>query len=191
MQIIWYQRFLSFMFGCGWVKPNDVNHVVEVTDMMKLEPELPSNDVFEHFFPPHFSFYELTHSNYAERHGINNIPSPAVKQNLLSLAKTLEKVRSALGHPITINSGYRNLELNRGIGGHPKSAHMQGYAADFICWGFGSPSQIVRAIKKAGIQYDQLITEGSWVHISIDPRMRGETMIAKFKNGKATYSNFS
>lgn len=36
----------------------------------------------------------------------------------------------------------------------------------------------------------QCIMEGTWVHISFDPRMRGQFMNAKFdRNGKPTYSN--
>lgn len=191
------EKFIGFLFGRDdLVTPASIpdEPIVQepLFEPVAIKPNPKRAMSAEYFFPPHFSYAELTHSNYATRHGINNIPSPAIKQNLLTLAKTLEKVRDVLGHPMTITSGYRNPELNRGIGGAIKSAHLQGYAADFICWGFGSPSQIVRAAKKAGIKYDQIITEGKWVHISIDPRMRGSTLIAKFNsNGKASYSNFS
>ena len=136
---------------------------------------------------PHFYLDEFTSSGYAERHSIKNIPSPQVKQNLQVLASGLEQVRLLLGHPISITSGYRNMELNRAIGGSSNSAHMLGYAADFQCYGFGTPKQIV-AMLKGKIQYDQLICEGGWVHISFDPKMRNQTMNATFKNGKAAYS---
>ena len=137
---------------------------------------------------PNFYLSELIESDYAERHGIKNIPGPAVQQNLMVLASGLECVRAILGAPLTIISGYRNTELNRGIGGVSTSAHLTGFAADFKSRAFGTPKAIVEKIKNSGIKYDQLIGEGSWVHISFDPKMRQQTMSAIFKNGKAVYS---
>lgn len=134
-----------------------------------------------------FHLDEFTNSNYAVRHGINNAPSPRIIGNLKQLAESLEYVRSLLGHPILISSGYRNTELNRGIGGVANSAHLSGYAADFICPAYGTPADIVKTIKASGMKYDQLICEGTWVHLSVDPEMRNETMAATFKNGKAVY----
>ena len=140
---------------------------------------------------PHFYLDEFTSSGYAERHSIKNIPSPQVKQNLQVLASGLEQVRLLLGHPISITSGYRCLELNRAIGGSGKSAHMLGYAADFKCYGFGSPEQITQAIKNSEIVYDQLICEGAWVHISFEPQYRQQTLRALFdERGRATYKAF-
>jgi zinc D-Ala-D-Ala carboxypeptidase len=139
---------------------------------------------------PNFYLAEFTNSNYATRHGIKNIPSSQIKQNLQVLANGLEEVRALLGTPILISSGYRNLELNRAIGGSNNSSHMLGYAADFDSNAYGTPKQIVKAIKDSNIEYDQLIEEGNWVHISFDPKQRNQTLSATFKNGKATYRNF-
>jgi zinc D-Ala-D-Ala carboxypeptidase len=138
----------------------------------------------------HFHLSEFTDSNYATRHGIKNLPSPNIIGNLKTLAEALERVRSLLGYPISISSGYRNPELNRGIGGAAHSAHLYGYAADFICPAFGTPKEIVKLIKNSGIKYDQIIEEGRWIHLSVDPRMRNNTLTANFKNGKATYQEF-
>lgn len=138
----------------------------------------------------HFSLDEMIFSDYASRNRLQNIPSPQVTENLRTLCETLEKVRSLLGQPMTINSGYRGTELNRALKGAPTSAHLSGFAADFTCRKFGSPVAIVKAIKDSGIKYDQLIEEGTWVHISVDPRMRQQTLSAKFGN-KTTYSEFA
>jgi zinc D-Ala-D-Ala carboxypeptidase len=135
----------------------------------------------------HFHLSEFTDSNYATRHGIKNLPSPHIIGNLKTLAEGLERIRSLLGYPISISSGYRNPELNRGIGGASNSAHLYGYAADFICPAFGTPVEIVKLIKKSGMKFDQLIEEGRWVHISVDPKMRQQTLTATFNKGKATY----
>ena len=140
---------------------------------------------------PNFYLEEFIQSDYALRHGIKNIPSPNVTQNLQALASGLEHVRDLLKHPISITSGYRCLELNRAIGGSGKSAHMLGYAADFKCYGFGSPEQITQAIKNSEIIYDQLICEGAWVHISFEPQYRQQTLRALFdERGRATYKAF-
>lgn len=138
----------------------------------------------------HFTLEELIHSDYAIRHGISNYPSPAMITNLKTLAEYLELVRDLLKSPIIISSGYRGMELNRKIGGSTRSAHMSGLAADFIAPRFGTPKEIVSAIKDSDIRYDQLIYEGTWVHFSVDDRMRRETLTATFKNGKAKYSIF-
>lgn len=138
-----------------------------------------------------FHLSELTISQTATRLGINNTPSPTVIQHLTVLAEGLEEVRSLLKKPMFISSGYRSLELNRKIGGSATSDHVNGYAADFTCNQFGTPKEIVRAIKNAGIAYDQLICEGNdWVHVSFSPKNRRQTLLATFEGRRVTYSTF-
>lgn len=135
----------------------------------------------------HFSYEELTHSQEAVRKGLDNTPSATILQNLQQTAEGLEKVRALLDHPIHISSGYRSHAVNVAVGGTLKSAHCQGFAADFTCEGFGTPLEICRAIMKSDIQYDQLIFEGTWVHLAFTPTMRRQNLKAIFNNGKATY----
>lgn len=116
----------------------------------------------------HFSFEELIASDIAERHGIDNTPPISLDMNLRHLAEGLEAVRTLLGnHPIHINSGYRCAELNKLVGGQPRSAHLLGLAADFICPGFGSPRKVCQAIMASHLGYEQVILEFSaWTHIA-------------------------
>lgn len=137
-----------------------------------------------------FTLEELTFSQTATRKGINNEPSDKVKANLQVLAQGLERVRAILLCPIHISSGYRSPALNRAVGGSTKSAHMDGYAADITAPKFGTPNEIVRALKRHGIKCDQCIMEGTWVHISFAPAMRNQFMTATFNNGVATYSEY-
>lgn len=139
---------------------------------------------------PHFSLAELTASQTAARKGLDNTPDAVIKNNLTITAANLENVRALLKHPIIISSGYRSPAVNRAVGGSATSAHTKGWAVDFICPGFGSPTQVVDAIKAAGIKLDQCIEEGTWVHISFAPTMRNMFLRATFKNGKATYANY-
>lgn len=137
-----------------------------------------------------FFLIEFTTSQTASRLGINNTPSPTVIENLKVVADGLEKIRSLLKAPIFISSGYRSLELNRKVGGSPTSDHVYGYAADFTCNKFGTPYEIVKVLKNSGIKYDQILCEGTWVHISFSPKMRQQTLNVTFNKGKATYLPF-
>ncbi len=137
-----------------------------------------------------FSLEEFTQSDIALRLGIKNIASPNIMGNLKTLAEGLEQVRKVLGYPLFINSGYRSPELNKAVGGASTSAHVQGYATDFTCRKFGTPDEIVKVLEKSGIKYDQIIAEGTWTHISFDPKMRQETLRALFSGGKVTYKAF-
>ena len=118
---------------------------------------------------PNFSLAELTASETAERHGLDNTPSPQIIENLKHLAASLQEVRALLGNkPIHINSGYRSIEVNAKLGSKPTSDHCKGLAADFICPSFGTPDEIVRAIMGSAIPYKQVIREfDRWVHLAV------------------------
>lgn len=123
----------------------------------------------------HFTLEEMS---ITEVRGVDNAPPPGVLPNLTKVCQTLEQVRTLLGGlPILVNSGYRCPEVNERVGGVPDSAHIQGYAADFICPAFGDPTMIVNAIDNTGsILFDQLIEEGTWVHLSVAPPLRGQVL---------------
>lgn len=136
----------------------------------------------------HFSLEELIFSSTAAVHGIDNNPPFEIVARLRSLAYGLETVRAWLGgRPLHIDSGYRCPALNQLVRGVPDSAHVQGWAADFICPDFGPPLQIVRSLQNTTLTFDQLIQEGTWVHISFAPTKRRQVLTAHFVNGKATY----
>jgi len=123
----------------------------------------------------HVTLAGLTRSAVARRQGIDNTPPPEVLGNLRMLAKGLDQVRQLLGRRLHITSGYRCAELNAAVGGARASQHTQGLAADFECPAFGTPLEIVAAIQRSPIVFDQCILEfGRWVHISFSasPRRR-------------------
>lgn len=139
----------------------------------------------------HFSLEEMTASETAARRGIDNTPSPAIIKNLTRTAQLLERVRVLLGSkPILVSSGYRSPALNAAVGGSKTSAHMQGLAADFICPGFGTPLEICKLLDSLGVNFDQLIQEGTWVHIGLAAdgvKPRRQVLTAKFSQGGTTY----
>lgn len=139
----------------------------------------------------HFDLAEMTSSSYATRAGLNNTPPQDVVVNLKRLAAALEMVRRVLGHPVIITSGYRSALVNKGIGGSRNSAHIRGLAADFVCPAFGSPRAICQEIVLAGVPFDQMIHEGSWVHFAIPEDGAGarrQILTAHFKGGSVSYT---
>jgi zinc D-Ala-D-Ala carboxypeptidase len=136
----------------------------------------------------HFSLEELTISETAERLNIDNTPPLGIVKRLIGVAVGLEQVRVLLGHPIHINSGYRCEELNKAVGGAKQSAHIEGWAADFICPEFGTPMDIARKIEASDIEFDKCIQEGNWVHISFMPHARRITLTAHFGENGTTYT---
>ena len=140
----------------------------------------------------HFALEEFINSSTALRLGIDNTPPQDVIDNLTVTANGLEQVRDILGivnSAINIDSGYRCPALNAAVHGVATSAHVTGYAADFVCPGYGTPLDIVKAIATSDLKFYQLIQEVNWVHISFDPKMRMQIMTATFVNGKASYQN--
>ena len=116
---------------------------------------------------PNFTLDELTVSQTAARNGWDNTPTASEIANLTRLADLLEQVRTAIGKPILINSGYRSKKVNDAVGSRDSSQHRIGCAADIRVSGM-TPDEICQTIKASGIQFDQLIREfDSWVHISV------------------------
>lgn len=125
---------------------------------------------------PNFTLSELTHSDTATRKGIDNTPAPAHKNALSILALGLEQVRSICGNsPITVTSGYRGIALNAAVRGVTSSAHCKGYAADVTVKGM-TPRAVALRLAASHLVFDQVILETSRgvVHVSFDPRLRGE-----------------
>ena len=124
----------------------------------------------------HFTLEELTYSDIAKRHSLDNNPDKFIIYSLTRLAELLEDVRSLFNQPVRINSAYRSITVNSLLGSKPTSQHCLGCAADIRIDGL-TPDQIVKKIIKSDIQYDQLIREfDSWVHISIP---NGEGYVAR------------
>lgn len=139
---------------------------------------------------PHFRLSEFTASQTAVRRGLRNVPLGAHIANLRRLAAVLEDVRAALGGvPVMVSSGFRALLLNRAIGSHDGSAHTDGRAADFSAPAFGTARQVCRRVLDTGLAFDQLIDEGTWVHLGIARAgltPRRQTLKAVFAAGKPT-----
>lgn len=120
----------------------------------------------------HFSLAELTASSTAQRLRLDNHPPPELVPRLVLTAEMLERIRSQLGAPVIVTSGYRGRQVNAAVGGVTSSDHTQGHAADIVAPGYGTPYQIARALAPlvSVLGIGQLILEGvkgkQWVHVS-------------------------
>lgn len=149
---------------------------------------------------PHFTLNEFTRSMFAARHAIDNVPSPENIENMIALCQNvLEPVRARFG-PIRITSGFRNAQVNKGIGGSTRSQHMTGQAADFESFtGKADNFEIAKWIE-SNVEFDQLILEmynpavgptSGWVHASYrrDGTNRRSVLTASLINRKVVYTN--
>ena len=114
---------------------------------------------------PHFTLSEFARSQTACLHGIPNVPTDEVIQNLRLLCEhVLEPLRQHLQVPVRITSGYRHPRVNRLVGGARQSQHQTGQAADFVVRKDLMP-QAYMYIRDC-LPFDQLIMERNWIHVS-------------------------
>lgn len=134
---------------------------------------------------PHFHLSEFLTSGTAARLGIPNVPNKQQLANLGRLVLLLENVRAILGGvPILISSGFRAPQLNAAVGGAANSAHLDGRAADFIAPRAGTPKEICERLAASSLMFDQLIYEGTWVHLGIAAEgvpVRRQVLTASFE----------
>ncbi|MGH8487167.1 MAG: D-Ala-D-Ala carboxypeptidase family metallohydrolase [Pseudomonas sp.] len=132
----------------------------------------------------HFTLEEMTTSETAARQGIANIPDEPATNNLLRLCALLEQVRSLVGRPVLISSGYRSPAVNKIVGGSINSKHCLGLAADIIVPGF-TASRLAHAISDSSLSFDQLILEyDQWVHLGLsDGPLRRQVMTIRSGTG--------
>lgn len=122
---------------------------------------------------PHFTLEELTHTDT----GLPNEPTPDQIKRLIYLANyALERVRSSMGVPIKINSGFRSPAVNDAVYGSKTSAHLRGDAADIVPIGIDLTQAYHIIMDDPGLGYDQIIWEAHttarggvtrWIHLGL------------------------
>ena len=146
---------------------------------------------------PHLNLAEITRSDTAKRHGIDNTPTAEHLENFKLLAdKVFEPIREHFGVPIFISSGYRSKALNSFIKGSPSSQHCKGQAIDIDMEGSNGEvtNRMVFDFIKNKLDFDQLIWEfgtdfnPDWVHVSfVKSGNRKQKLKAVRSGGKTTY----
>ena len=123
----------------------------------------------------YFKFAEFLKSTTADRRGIQNFPTTtSVIENLITLGdNVLDPLRSAMGFPIIISSGFRCPELNEAVGGAKNSYHLQGRAADIDCGNMAKNKKVYDFLYchkcEGTMPIKELLWEGGgkWVHVAI------------------------
>lgn len=117
----------------------------------------------------HFTWEEVTNSEWALRNDVRNDLPDNLIPAAIHTAEMMEAVRSILKCPIHVNSWYRNLTVNVGVGSKSReSQHLYAEAVDFVAPSFGSPLEICKLLSEniKILDFNQLIYEYSWVHIA-------------------------
>jgi zinc D-Ala-D-Ala carboxypeptidase len=139
----------------------------------------------------HFMLSEFLNSETAVRQKIDNAPSSKVTAHLQQLCiQFLEPLRKEVGG-LRISSGYRSPNLNEAVRSKPTSAHPRGLAADINSTAGLNRKQLVDRIVALKFKFDQVIFEGTWVHVGLyqpnhEPFQRGEVLATY--NGGISYS---
>jgi zinc D-Ala-D-Ala carboxypeptidase len=142
-----------------------------------------------------FSLAELTKSETALRHDMDNTPGAAEIANLTELAgKVLQPVRDHYAKGVKVNSGFRHPEVNAKVGGSKTSDHCKGQAADIEIPGV--PNAELAQWIADNLSFTQLILEfytpgvpdSGWVHVSYNPdNLKKQVMTATKQGGKTVY----
>ena len=133
----------------------------------------------------HFTLREFEQSETAKKYGIDNtVPSKYVPVLQQLCKEVLEPLRTFVGGPIVISSGYRCNQLNVKVGGAYASQHTLGEAADirlpltpYTAWDDHKRHTDMETARKwfdwiqDHCDFDQLIMETAngkdfWIHVS-------------------------
>ena len=143
-----------------------------------------------------FTYNALTRSSTAEAAGVPNTPGAVEKYNLKELIiNLLDPIRCIYGTQIIVSSGYRNIYVNKLVGGSPTSNHVFGYAADLQSDGERGANRIYNIA--LDFKYDECYLESKdvkdkngriidtswWVHVAY--KKEGNKMRSgRIHNGK-------
>ena len=136
---------------------------------------------------PHFSYNEMTRSEWAQQHHVDNTPDALQLAALENLCRTLlEPLRREFG-PIAVNSAFRSPAVNEGVHGVGNSKHLSGEAVDIRLPDLDTGRAYFRFIRQH-IDFDQLLFEynrrgAMWIHCSVclDPRENRHQWFANYR----------
>jgi hypothetical protein len=144
---------------------------------------------------PNFTLSEMTKSETALRHGMDNTPNQEQISNMQALAvNVLQPIRDHYKRGVKVNSGFRHPDVNARVGGSRTSDHTRGMAADIEIPGVAN-AELAEWIQQ-NLDYTQLILEfytpgipdSGWVHVSYDPaNLKKQVLTAMREDGKTVY----
>ena len=169
--------------------------------MMKPNYPIDSEDTE---LSPHFTLGEVFGSHQAELAAICNFPMYRRDYDLVigrarELANAvLDPARPHFPKPLITHCGYRPPALNEFVGGVPAdpaahkrgSQHLYGEAVDFHVKDALLLVSFYWLLRDSGLPFDQLIYEGTWIHVShrADAENRREGLTRKESGGYSSTS---
>ena len=121
-----------------------------------------------------FTYDQFTYSKIAKQYNIDNHAS---KKHVLNGQRLYEKVVKPIKKQfpdLEITSWYRSPQLNRIIGGHKNSQHVTGNSIDLKFRRAGLNEVAIWIVDN--LEFDQLIIEPGWIHISYSDNNRKEVL---------------
>lgn len=113
-----------------------------------------------------FTLFDICNSETALAKNIDNRPTQDLIKNATNLIKNvLQPIRDHFALPLDVHCIFRCYELNKLLGGSQNSQHLKAQACDFTVKGKIN-DEIFNWVKN-NLIYDQLIHEGSWIHVSL------------------------
>ncbi len=85
------------------------------------------------------------------------------------LVELLQRLRSEIGRPVVITSGYRCKEHNTAVGGSKNSLHMQGMAADIRLPANWAGNPLLDLAEETGFTGLGNYEDMGFVHVDIRP----------------------
>lgn len=130
------------------------------------------------YLTKNFKLEEFNRSDTATRLKIENKAGISEITNLKRLCeKLLQPLRELYDKPFNINSGYRNTELNKAVGGVPTSQHTKGEAADVRV---DNPRALLATLLESDLEFDQAILYATFLHLSFKKENnRNQVLYAK------------
>lgn len=174
----------------------------------QMSPDEPQTQI-DKKLTPHFCLYELTQTSHAQFQYENRKLSANQVGKLFQVAQLLEEVRTLLGVPLIVHSGYRCPNVNNAVGSTNKSQHLLCEAADFSPEGAktyedhkAAWDKIRVAAEQKKLSFGQLILEEAgrdygtavWVHISLGSPYRPQEKdneVLTMQNGKYVMVGFA
>ena len=127
----------------------------------KTSDEQAILDAFRDFIAPlslaHFDADELLYLGAShERNGLNHLPPQSLWPHIVPTALIANQIRSIVGVPCQVLSGYRSDAYNKAVGGSPRSRHKAFAALDIQAAGIPPNNLfgVARALRQAGTPFD-------------------------------------
>lgn len=90
----------------------------------------------------------------------------------------LQMLREIVGRPVVVNCAYRCPKHNKSVGGHPRSWHIQGIAADIYVLGF-TPYELAGAAARVPFFFNGgigIYPSRGFIHVDVGPKRRWKDM---------------